>query len=116
MKTDSEQQYHRDPQGHKSNVKLNMQRDGTPRDDAPALPILWDSLESDTESLVQEKAYQRELQMRIAHDSGLLSAQNSKHKSDRRDVEYREEEHYNGLHDFRQANGPKTTDGHGPLR
>ncbi|KAI7793806.1 jhy protein homolog [Triplophysa rosa] len=65
-----------------------MLRDATPRDDAPALPMLWDSLESDTESLVQEKAYQRELQMSIAHDSDLLSAENSKQKSDRGGSEY----------------------------
>lgn len=31
---------------------------------------LWDSLESDTESLVQEKAYQRELQKRILNGVG----------------------------------------------
>ncbi|XP_066507226.1 jhy protein homolog isoform X2 [Hoplias malabaricus] len=32
-------------------------------------PKLWDSLESDTESLVQEKAYQRELQKRISDEA-----------------------------------------------
>lgn len=32
-------------------------------------PNLWDSLESDTESLVQEKAYQQELQKRILDEA-----------------------------------------------
>ncbi|XP_056323094.1 jhy protein homolog [Danio aesculapii] len=35
--------------------------------------VMWDSLESDTESLVQEKEYQRELQMRVNHISAETS-------------------------------------------
>ncbi|NP_001038488.2 jhy protein homolog [Danio rerio] len=35
--------------------------------------VMWDSLESDTESLVQEKEYQRKLQMRINHISAETS-------------------------------------------
>ncbi|XP_065115456.1 jhy protein homolog isoform X2 [Paramisgurnus dabryanus] len=86
--------------------KLNMQEDSTPRDDVPTLPMLWDSLESDTESLVQEKAYQRELQVRIAHNSDLLSVNNSK------------QEHLDGPQEIkpRMVKGPKTTERHGSLR
>ncbi|XP_056592239.1 jhy protein homolog isoform X2 [Triplophysa dalaica] len=90
----SEQQGH---QGHKSNVKFSMLRDArhaTQMDEAPSLPMLWDSLESDTESLVQEKTYQRELQMRIAQDGDLPSAEKSKQGSDRGGSQYRD-----GLHD-----------------
>ncbi|KAG1970497.1 jhy protein homolog isoform X2 [Pimephales promelas] len=47
---------------------------------------MWDSLESDTESLVQEKEYQRELQV----CSDLLSAENFKQHCDKTDSE---EEH-----------------------
>ncbi|XP_036450997.1 jhy protein homolog [Colossoma macropomum] len=49
------------------------------RRSANVSPNLWDSLESDTESLVQEKAYQRELQKRIlGEDNGKsLYAANS---------------------------------------
>lgn len=85
--------------------------DASPRDAVPSLPMLWDSLESDTESLVQEKAYQRELQMRIAHDSGLLPAETSKQNPNRGGSEYSEEHHY-GL----QAKGPETPKRHGPRR
>lgn len=42
---------------------VGMSKEGTARE-------LWDSLESDTESLVQEKAYQRELQERILNGAG----------------------------------------------
>ncbi|KAI5629223.1 hypothetical protein C0J50_8122 [Silurus asotus] len=35
---------------------------------------LWDSLESDTESLVQEKVYQRDLQKRILNDGGDIGS------------------------------------------
>lgn len=41
---------------------------------------LWDSLESDTESLVQEKNYQRELQKRILNNSS--SYNDSPHKNE----------------------------------
>lgn len=50
------------------------------------VPLMWDSLESDTESLVQEKEYQRELQM----CSDLLSAENFKQHCAKTDSE---EEH-----------------------
>uniref|UniRef100_A0A8C1IDN8 Junctional cadherin complex regulator n=1 Tax=Cyprinus carpio TaxID=7962 RepID=A0A8C1IDN8_CYPCA len=46
----------------------------SPRNNVPPLQLMWDSLESDTESLVQEKEYQRELQMRI----DLISADKPK--------------------------------------
>lgn len=49
---------------NKRNMKPMKQSD----DEAPN--DLWDSLESDTESLVQEKAYQRELQKRILNGVG----------------------------------------------
>lgn len=35
--------------------------------------VMWDSFESDTESLVQEKEYQRKPQMRINHISAETS-------------------------------------------
>ncbi|XP_050976417.1 jhy protein homolog isoform X3 [Labeo rohita] len=54
---------------------MNSDSKVSPKDNVPALPVMWDSLESDTESLVQEKEYQRDLQMRI----DLLSAENHKH-------------------------------------
>jgi len=66
-----------------SKVKFNMTKDSSPRDN---VPLMWDSLESDTESLVQEKEYQRELQV----CSDLLSAENSKQHCDKTDSE---EEH-----------------------
>ncbi|RXN10924.1 putative protein C11orf63-like protein [Labeo rohita] len=77
----SEQQRHQELNGpeelEQTKVKFNMNSDSkvSPKDNVPALPVMWDSLESDTESLVQEKEYQRDLQMRI----DLLSAENHKH-------------------------------------
>nr|XP_055064243.1 jhy protein homolog isoform X2 [Misgurnus anguillicaudatus] len=106
MKTTiSAQQNHHELHGPDKS-KLKMQEDSTPRDDMPTLPMLWDSLESDTESLVQEKAYQRELQVRIAHNSDLLSVDNSK------------QEHLDGPQEIkpRMVKGPKTTERHGPQR
>lgn len=100
----SERQRHHELDGpealKQSKAKFKMITDSSPRDNVPDLPLMWDSLESDTESLVQEKEYQRELQMRI----DLLSA-----KTDS------EEEHldvYDSL-DLkpRQVKGP-----HEPLR
>ncbi|XP_056096185.1 jhy protein homolog [Rhinichthys klamathensis goyatoka] len=69
-----------------SKVKFNMTKDSSPRDNVPDLPLMWDSLESDTESLVQEKEYQRELQV----CSDLLSAENFKQHCAKTDSE---EEH-----------------------
>lgn len=73
-----EQQRHHELNGpealKQSKVKLNMTKDSSPRDNVPDLQLMCDSLESDTESLVQEKEYQRELQVR----SDLLSAENLK--------------------------------------
>lgn len=54
-------------------MKPDQARDARPSDeDEPH--DLWDSLESDTESLVQEKAYQRELQKRIMNSVGDSSS------------------------------------------
>ncbi len=44
---------------------------------------MWDSLESDTESLVQEKEYQRGLQMRV----DLSAEENPKHHEHKTDSE-----------------------------
>lgn len=53
-------------------MKSAQEHAGRPSDeDGPH--DLWDSLESDTESLVQEKAYQRELQKRILNGVGESS-------------------------------------------
>ncbi|XP_016118692.1 uncharacterized protein C11orf63-like isoform X1 [Sinocyclocheilus grahami] len=49
----------------------------SPKNNVPALPLMWDSLESDTESLVQEE-YQRELQMRIDLISAVKPKQHDK--------------------------------------
>ncbi|XP_016345848.1 jhy protein homolog isoform X1 [Sinocyclocheilus anshuiensis] len=49
----------------------------SPRNNVPALPLMWDSLESDTESLVQEE-YQREPQMRIDLISAVKPKQHDK--------------------------------------
>lgn len=73
----------------------------------PDLPLMWDSLESDTESLVQEKEYQRELQMRID-----LSADNSKQHCAQTDSKEEHLDVYDSL-DLkpRRVKGP-----HEPLR
>lgn len=84
-----EQQRHHELNGPEAlkqfEVKFNMTKDSNvrPRDN---VPLMWDSLESDTESLVQEKEYQRELQM----CSDLLSAENFKQHCAKTDSE---EEH-----------------------
>ncbi|XP_043106173.1 jhy protein homolog [Puntigrus tetrazona] len=74
----SEKQRHNQLDGSEApentKVKFNFNKDSSPRNKVPALPLIWDSLESDTESLVQEKEYQRELLMRI----DLLSAGDAK--------------------------------------
>ncbi|XP_058646000.1 jhy protein homolog isoform X2 [Onychostoma macrolepis] len=111
----SEQRRHHELNGpdalEQTRVKFNINNDSndSPRNNVPALPLTWDSLESDTESLVQEKEYQRELQMRI----DLLSAENPKQHDAKTDSE--EPEHldvYDSL-DLkpRQVKGP-----HEPLR
>lgn len=54
-------------------MESDQTRDTRPSDeDAPH--NLWDSIESDTESLVQEKAYQRELQKRVLNGVGDSSS------------------------------------------
>ncbi|XP_026797495.3 jhy protein homolog [Pangasianodon hypophthalmus] len=53
----------------KRNMKPDQAHDARPSHE-DAAHDLWDSLESDTESLVQEKAYQRELQKRILEGVG----------------------------------------------
>ncbi|MCJ8742528.1 hypothetical protein PDJAM_G00083020 [Pangasius djambal] len=53
----------------KRNMKSDQGHDARPSHE-DAAHDLWDSLESDTESLVQEKAYQRELQKRILDGVG----------------------------------------------
>ncbi len=106
----SEQRRHHELNGpdalEKTKVKFNINNDSndSPRNNVPALPLTRESLESDTESLVQEKEYQRELQMRI----DLLSAGNSKQHDAKTDSE--EPEHldvYDSL-DLkpRQVKGP----------
>ncbi len=111
----SEQRRHHELNGpdalEKTKVKFNINNDSndSPKNNVPALPLTRDSLESDTESLVQEKEYQRELQMRI----DLLSAGNPKQHDAKTDSE--EPEHldvYDSL-DLkpRQVKGP-----HEPLR
>lgn len=107
-----EQQRHRELNGpealKQSKVKLNMTKDSSPRDNVPDLQLLCDSLESDTESLVQEKEYQRELQMRI----DLLSAENFKQHCAKTDSEEEHLDVYDSL-DLkpRRVEGP-----HEPLR
>lgn len=108
----SEQQRHHELNGSEAleqpKVKFNMITDSSPRNNMPDLPLMWDSLESDTESLVQEKEYQRELQMRI----DLLSADNSKNHCAQTDSEEEHLDVYDSL-DLkpRLVKGP-----HEPLR
>ncbi|XP_048036679.1 jhy protein homolog isoform X1 [Megalobrama amblycephala] len=84
-------------------VKFSMITDSGPRNNMPDLPLMWDSLESDTESLVQEKEYQRELQMRI----DLLSADNSKQHCAQTDSEEEHLDVYDSLDlKQRQVKGP----------
>ncbi len=84
----SEQRRHHELNGpdalEKTKVKFNINNDSndSPRNNVPALPLTRESLESDTESLVQEKEYQRELQMRI----DLLSAGTPNNMMPRRTV------------------------------
>ncbi|CAM4729870.1 unnamed protein product [Leuciscus chuanchicus] len=91
-----------------SKVKLTMTKDSSPRDNVPGLQLMCDSLESDTESLVQEKEYQRELQMR----SDLLSAESFKQHCAKTDSEEEHLDVYDSL-DLkpRRVKGP-----HEPLR
>ncbi|KAK3522021.1 hypothetical protein QTP70_021388 [Hemibagrus guttatus] len=60
----------------KRNVKSAQEHAGRPSNE-DVLHDLWDSLESDTESLVQEKAYLRELQKRILNGEGESSYSNN---------------------------------------
>ncbi|XP_051541038.1 jhy protein homolog [Myxocyprinus asiaticus] len=83
--------------------------------------MLWDSLESETESLVLEKEYQLELQMRIAHDGDRLSPENFKQQqTDSEESEYSDEQIdvYDSLRGLkpRPVKGPQTTERHGTLR
>lgn len=56
---------------HRPNVNINPDQTPNTRPSDEDAPLdLWDSLESDTESLVQEKAYQRQLQKRIIDGLG----------------------------------------------
>ncbi|XP_073685113.1 jhy protein homolog [Garra rufa] len=89
-------------------VRLNMNNDSnvSPKNN---VPIMWDSLESDTESLVQEKEYQRELQMRI----DLLSAENPKQHEANADSE--EPEHLD-VHDSLDLKPRQVKGQHEPLR
>uniref|UniRef100_A0A3B1IW11 Uncharacterized protein n=1 Tax=Astyanax mexicanus TaxID=7994 RepID=A0A3B1IW11_ASTMX len=67
----TKQRHERDTHGagksKTANIKIPKNEDSSPRS-GNASPTLWDSLESDTESLVQEKAYQRELKQRIVDE------------------------------------------------
>ncbi|XP_026129576.1 jhy protein homolog isoform X1 [Carassius auratus] len=112
----SEQRRHVELNGpdplQQTKVKFNISSDSidSPRNNnVPALPLTWDSLESDTESLAQEKEYQRELQMRI----DLLSADNPKQHDAKTDSE--ELEHIDVCDSLdlkpREVTGP-----HEPLR
>lgn len=112
----SEQRRHDELNGpdplQQTKVKFNISSDSidSPRNNnVPALPLTWDSLESDTESLAQEKEYQRELQMRI----DLLSADNPKQHDAKTDSE--ELEHLDVCDSLdlkpREVTGP-----HEPLR
>lgn len=112
----SEQRRHHELNGpdalEKTKVKFNINNDSndSPGNNVPALPLTWDSLESDTESVVQEKEYQRELQMRI----DLLSDGNPKQHDAKTESE--EPERLIDIYDSldlkpRQVKGP-----HEPLR
>ncbi len=84
----SEQQRHQElnygPEAlEQTKVKFNINNESSPRNNLPALPLMWDSLESDTESLVQEKEYQRGLQMRV----DLSAEENPKHHEHKTDSE-----------------------------
>ncbi|XP_042588707.1 jhy protein homolog isoform X2 [Cyprinus carpio] len=111
----SEQRRHHELNGpdalEQTEVKFNINNYSidSQRNNVPALPLTWDSLESDTESLVQEKEYQRELQMRI----DLLSADNTKQHDAKTDSE--EPEHLD-VYDSLDLKPRKVKGPHEPLR
>ncbi|XP_051973961.1 jhy protein homolog [Xyrauchen texanus] len=111
----SEQRHHHELYGPAAldSSKVNIHKHSS-------LPMLWDSLESDTERLVQEKEYQLELQMRIAHDGDRLSPENFKQQqTDSEESEYSDDlDVYDSLRGLkpRPVKGPQTTVRHGALR
>ncbi|XP_053501839.1 jhy protein homolog isoform X3 [Ictalurus furcatus] len=65
--------FYRSNDDKKRNMKSDQTRDARPGDEDTPHNV-WDSLESDTESLVQEKAYQRKLQKCILNGVGENSS------------------------------------------
>ncbi|XP_016416869.1 uncharacterized protein C11orf63 homolog [Sinocyclocheilus rhinocerous] len=100
----SEQRRHHELNGpdalEQTKVKFSINNDSK---------TMWDSLESDTESLVQEKEYQRELHMR----NDLLSVENPKQHDAKTD---REEPEHLDVYDSLDLNPRQVKGPHEPLR
>lgn len=98
---------HKFHENKKRNLKYDQVHDARPSDeDTPH--DLWDSLESDTESLVQEKAYQRELQKRILSNSAGDSS--SSYNDDPHNIEReKHEEDCDAQPDITETRGGQNT-------